>query len=182
MKDITFVNGDSSFTGGTKEVPVVGDESLWENTYLSIQDVNFATDKTSRLIYLDKNYNSKYYNFFNVYGYKNDTTIPEKKTPLIFCKNYIQYKNTLGELTTFRLDYDNTLSTKTDKTITDVYFKIKKGHQYQVNLPVTLPNQVYEKIRSNTLIKFNDGLFRILGIEGHDVSGKDEATLKLISM
>lgn len=182
MKDITFVNGDNSFTGGTKEVPVVGDESLWENTYLSIQDVNFATDKTSRLIYLDKNYNSKYYNFFNVYGYKNDTTIPEKKTPLIFCKNYIQYKNTLGELTTFRLDYDNTLSTKTDKTITDVYFKIKKGHQYQVNLPVTLPNQVYERIRSNTLIKFNDGLFRILGIEGHDVSGKDEATLKLISM
>jgi hypothetical protein len=134
------------------------------------------------LIYLDKDYNSNYYNFFNVYGFRNDTTIPELKTPLIFCKNYITYKNSLDELTTFRLDYDNSLSTKEDRTITDIYFKIKKGYQYEVDLPVRLPNSVYEKIRSNTMIKYNDGLYRILGIEGHDVSGKEEATLKLLSI
>lgn len=181
-KDITFVNGDSAFSSGVKEAPIISDAKIWENTYLSIKDVDFETDKTSRLIYLDKDYNSKYYNFFNVYGYKNDTTIPELKTPVIFCKNYITYKNSLGQFTTFRLDYDNELSTKDDKTITDVYFKIKRGYQYEVDLPVTLPNHVYEQIRSNTLVKFNDGLFRILGIEGHDVSGSEEATLKLLSI
>lgn len=181
-KDIDFVNGDEAFSGGTKEAPVIGDAEIWENTYLSIQDVDFETDKTSRLIYLDKNYNSNYYNFFNIYKFRNDTTIPENKAPLIFCKNYITYKNSLGELLTFRLDYDNELSTKTDKTITDIFFKIKKGYQYEVDVPVTLPNDVYFKIKSNSLAKFNDGLFRILGIEGHDASGTDEATLKLISI
>lgn len=181
-KDITFVNGDSSYSGGTKEAPVIGDASLWENTYLSIADKDYATDKTSRLIYLDKDPITKMYNFFNVYGFKNDTTIPELKTPLIFCKNYIQYKSSLGDLMTFRLDYDNTYSTKTDRTITDIYFKIKRGYQYEVDLPVTLPNQIYEKIRSNTLIKFNDGLYRILGIEGHDVNQGEKATLKLLSI
>ena len=182
LKDITFVNGDSAYTSGVTEVPVVADAKIWENNYLSIPEVDYATDKTSRLIYLDKDYNSNYYNFFNVYGFRNDTTIPELKTPLIFCKNYITYKNSLDELTTFRLDYNNELSTKEDRTITDIYFKIKKGYQYEVDLPVRLPNSVYEKIRSNTMIKYNDGLYRILGIEGHDVSGKEEATLKLLSI
>ena len=182
QKDITFVNGDSSFSGGVKEAPIISDAKVWENTYLTVQDVDFETSKTSRLIYLDKDYNSKYYNFFNVYGFVNDTKTPELKAPIIFCKNYIRYKNSLGQLTTFRLDYDNSSSTNLDKTITDVYFKIKKGYQYEVDVPVTLPNHVYEQIRSNTLVKFNDGLFRILGIEGHDVSGREEATLKLLSI
>lgn len=181
-KDISFVNGDSAFSGGTKEVPVVGDASLWENTYLSIQDTDFATDKTSRLIYLDKNLTSNMYNFFNVYGYKNDTEIPEKKASLIFCKNYLTYKNSLGDITTFRLDYDNELSTENDKTITDIFFRIKKSYQYEVDLPVALPNQIYNKIRSNTLVKFNDGLYQTKGIEGHDVLQSDKATLKLLSI
>jgi len=182
LKDITFVNGDTAFPSGVKEVPVIGDASLWENTYLSINDVDFATDKTSRLIYLDKNPSSKMYNFFNVYRYKNDTTIPELKTPLIFCKNYLNYKSSLGNMITFRLDYNNTLSTPTDRTITDVYFKIKKSYHYEVDIPVALPNDIYHKIRSNTLVKFNDGLYRVLGLEGHDVEGRSEGTLKLLSL
>lgn len=182
MKDITFVNGDEAFPSGVKEVPVIGDAKTWENTYLSIADVEYQTDKTSRLIYLDKNPETKRYEYFNAYGFKNDTTIPELKTMLFFCKNYITYQNSLGQLTTFRLDYDNSLSTKTDRTITDIYFKIKRGYQYEVDLPVTLPNQIYEQIRSNTLVKFNDGLFRVLAVEGFDVEQKESATLKLISL
>jgi len=181
-KDITFVNGDTAFPEGVREAPVIGDAKLWENTYLSIVEEDFATDSTSRLIYLDKDPDSKMYNFFNVYTYKNDTTIPELKTPLIFCKNYINYRNSAGDLTTFRLDYDNTLSTKLDKTMTDVFFRIKKGYQYEVDINVKLPNTVYDKIKSNSLVKFNDGLFQVLGIEGHDVFGVEEAKLKLISL
>ena len=122
------------------------------------------------------------YDFFNVHGYKYDSLIDEVKAPLLFCKNYLTYKNNLNVYKTFRLDYDNELSTKTDQTITDVFFNIKKGSQYEVDVPVTLPNDIYESIRSNTLVKFNDALFKVLGIEGHNVAMKGEATLKLITL
>ena len=181
-KDITFVNGDVAFREGVKEVPVIGDADLWQQNYISITDKDFATDKTSRLIYLDRDADTRLYNWFNVHGYKNDSTIDEIKAPLIFCKNYMTYKNNLNVYKTFRLDYDNELSTKTDQTITDVFYNITKGHQYEVDLPVKLPNNIYESIRSNTLVKFNDALFKVIGIEGHDVSMEDEATLKLITL
>jgi len=182
LKDITFENGDVAFRQGVKEVPVIGDAELWRQNYISIKEKDFATDKTSRLIYLDKDPDSHLYSYFNIQGYKNDTEIPEVKAPLLFCKNYLTYKNNLNIYKTFRLDYDNELSTKTDQTITDVFFNIKKGHQYEVDLPVKLPNSIYESIRANTLVKFNDALFKVLGIEGHDVSMQDEATLKLITI
>ena len=176
------MNGDVAFRSGVKEVPVIGDAELWRQNYISIKEKDFATDKTSRLIYLDKEPDTYLYSYFNIQGYKYDTEIPEVKAPLLFCKNYLVYKNNLNIYKTFRLDYDNELSTKTDQTITDVFFNIKKGHQYEVDLPVKLPNSIYESIRANTLVKFNDALFKVLGIEGHDVSMQDEATLKLITI
>jgi hypothetical protein len=182
MKDITFENGSVAFINGVREVPVVGDASLWENNYISIVDKDYATDKTARLFYLSKDPKSKLYDYFEVQRYRNDTTIPEVKAPLIFCKNYITYKNSLDKMITFRLDYDNELSTETDKAITDIFFNIKKGTQYEVDVPVTLPNEIYNKIRANTLVKFNDAIFRVLGIEGHNVKMNDKATLKLITL
>lgn len=182
MKDITFENGSVAFINGVREVPVVGDASLWENNYISIVDKDYATDKTARLFYLSKDPRSKLYDYFEVQRYRNDTTIPEVKAPLIFCKNYITYKNSLDKMITFRLDYDNELSTETDKAITDIFFNIKKGTQYEVDVPVTLPNEVYNRIRANTLVKFNDAIFRVLGIEGHNVKMNDKATLKLITL
>ena len=83
---------------------------------------------------------------------------------------------------TFRLDYNNELSTDYDKAITDIFFNIKKGTQYEVDVPVILPNEIYNKIRANTLVKFNDAIFRVLGIEGHNINMNDKATLKLISL
>lgn len=182
MKDITFENGTVAFISGVKEVPVIGDASLWENNYISIVDKDYATDKTPRLFYLDKDPNSKICNYMEVQRYRNDTTIPEVKAPLIFCKNYITYKNSLGQMMTFRLDYNNELSTETDKTITDIFFNIKNGTQYEVDVPVILPNDIYNRIRANTLVKFNDAIFRVLGIEGHNVNMNDKATLKLITL
>lgn len=182
MKDITFVNGGLPFRSGVKEVPVIGDAELWENTYITIQDKDFATDKTSRLIYLAKDPDTMLYDYFNIQGFKNDTEISEVKAPLIFCKNYITYKNALGGYDTFRLDYNNTLSTENDKTITDLYFNINTSQQYEIDVPVKLPNDIYAKIKANTLVKFNDGLYRVMGIEGHNVNMNDEATLKLITL
>lgn len=182
MKDITFVNGDVSYPSGVREVPVIGDSDIWENNYLTVQNENYATDKTSRLIYLDRNPQTNTIDYFNVLAYKEGTTLPEIKCPLLFCKNYINYKTSLNTTTTFRLDYNNSLSTDTDETITDVFFNIKKGAEYEIDLPVTLPNEIYAKIKANTLVKFNDGLFRVMGIEGHNVNMAGEATLKLITL
>ena len=182
LKDITFVNGDVAFDSGVREVPVIGDAELWNQNFISINEKDFATDKTARLVYLDKNPDTKLYEYFNVHGYKNDSTIDEVKARMIFCKNYITYKNTLGQYKTFRLDYDNSMSTKSDFTITDVFYNITKGSQYEVDVPVKLPNTIYEQIKVNTLVKFNDGLFKVMGIEGHDVSMQEEATLKLMTL
>ena len=182
LKDIAFVNGDSIFPSGVREVPIIGDADLWLNDYMTIQDQDYATDKTSRLIYIDRDPNSQVVNYFNVVGYRNDTQIPEIKTPLIFAKNYTVYDSQLGQRKIFRLDYDNSESTKSDETITDVFFNIKKGTQYEVDVPVALPNDIYAKIKANTLVKFNDCLFRVLGIEGHNIDMSDKATLKLITL
>ena len=182
MKDISFVNGSVAFPSGVREVPVIGDATLWENNYISIVDKDFATDKTPRLFYLSKNPNTKIYEYIEVQRYKNDTKIAEIKAPLILCKNYITYKNSLDKMMTFRLDYNNELSTDYDKVITDIFFNIKKGTQYEVDVPVILPNEIYNKIRANTLVKFNDAIFRVLGIEGHNINMNDKATLKLISL
>lgn len=181
-KDITFVNGSLDYTSGVHEVPIIGDAELWENNYMTIEDKGFATDKTSRLIYLDRNPDTGLVNHFWITKENNDTHMPENVMPILFCKNAITYESNLGIRKTFRLDYDNTESTDADETITDVFFNIKKGTQYSVELPVTLPNDIYAKIKANTLVKFNDCIFRVLGIEGHNVEMSDSATLKLITL
>lgn len=183
LKDIAFVNGDAAF-GGTKikSVPVIGDAELWENDYNTITEKDFATNKTSRLVYVKRDPDTNMIDYVNVQGYKDDTQIPEIKAPLFFVDNNIRYKSNLGVYKTFRLDYNNSGSTKNDETITDVFFNIKKGTQYEVDIPVTLPNDIYSRIKANTLVKFNDCLFRVLGIEGHNVNMSDSATLKLITL
>ena len=182
MKDINFVNGSVAFPSGVREVPVIGDASLWENNYISVSDKDYATDKTPRLFYLSKDPSTRMYEYIEVQRYVNDTNISEIKAPLILCKNYITYKNSLGKMVTFRLDYDNELSTEYDKAITDIFFNIKRGTQYEVDVPVILPNEIYNKIRANTLVKFNDAIFRVLGVEGHNINMREKATLKLITL
>lgn len=182
LKDITFVNGDAAFSGTTRSVPVIGDSKMWEENYSTIGEENYATDKTSRLVYLKRDADTNLIDYVNVQGYKDDTVIPEIKAPLFFVDNALTYKSNLGIYKTFRLDYSNTDFEESDESITDVFFSIKRGSQYEVDVPITLPNDIYTKIRANTLVKFNDCLFRVLGIEGHDVSMNSSATLKLITL
>lgn len=183
LKDISFVNGgDLNKDVKVHEVPVIGDAEMWENNYITIEGQAYATDKTPRLIYFDRDTETNLVNYFWIEGYVPDTKVSEYKCPLLFCKNYITYKSSLGSNKTFRLDYNNTESTESDQTITDVFFNIKNGAQYEIDLPVTLPNDIYASIKANTLVKFNDGLFRVMGIEGHNVSMNDQATLKLITL
>lgn len=182
MKDIKFVNTDAAFSGETKTVPVIADEERWENNYLTVEGQDPQTDKTARLVYLKRDPDTNLIDYVNVQGYKDDTQIPEIKAPLFFVDNQLTYKSSLGTYKTFHLDYSDTEFGKEDESITDVFFAIKRGTQYEVDVPVTLPNEIYSRIRANTLVKFNDCLFRVLGIEGHNVNMADTATLKLITL
>lgn len=182
MRDITFTGGTSVFPSGVKEVPIIADSTIWDKNWQSVQEDDFATNKNQRLIYLTKPNNSPWYDYFEVVRFKNDTQIPETKAPIPFCRNYYTYKNSLNQDMIFRLDYDNTLSTSNDQCITDLYYNITTADKYRVEIDVILPNQVYSNIRANTLFKFNDGLYRIEGIEGHQVNMNEKATLKLISL
>ena len=185
-KDITFVDLDvGSFV---HEVPVIGDAEMWENNYQTITEQEYALDKTSRLIYVDRNPASMMVNSFSIKVV--DSSMPSSSTSyvpkfamnMLLCNNYITYRSNLGVMKTFRLDYNNSESTESDETITDVFFNIKKGTQYSVEVPIKLPNDVYSRIKANTLVRFNDCLFRVIGIEGHDVNISDTATLKLITL
>ena len=182
MKDIKFVNTDAAFSGEVKTVPVIADEERWENNYLTVEGQDPQSDKTARLVYLKRDPNTNLIDYVNVQGYKDDTDIPEIKAPLFFVDNQLTYKSSLGTYKTFHLDYSDTEFGKDDESITDVFFAIKRGTQYEVDVPVTLPNDIYSRIKANTLVKFNDCLFRVLGIEGHNVNMTDTATLKLITL
>jgi hypothetical protein len=189
-KDITFRRLDSPghWFVYEYEVPVIGDAELWENDFNTITEKDFATDKTSRLIYIDRELISGLAKTFQIY--KVDTTLPSDGSSyvkkyacdMIYCHNYKTYVNNNGVQSYFRLDYDNTESSEHDETITDVFFNIKKGTQYSVEVPIILPNDVYSRIKANTLVRFNNCLFRVLGIEGHNVDMSDSATLKLITL
>lgn len=182
LRDITFTGGTSVFPSGVREVPIISDSQIWDNNWQSVQGESFATNKNQRLIYLTRLGNTPWYDYFEVVRYKNDTQIPETKAPIPFCRNYYTYKSSLNQDMVFRLDYDNSLSTSNDQCITDLYYNITTADKYRVEIDVILPNHVYSQIKANTLFKLNDGLYRIEGIEGHQVNMNEKATLKLISL
>ena len=83
----------------------------------------------------------------------------------------------------YYLDYSDVLNqSKNTRTITDIFFNLKVLTGYQVDVPVTLPNDLYSQIKAGTLFKLNDGLYKVAKIEGHDVSEYDNATLSMLTI
>ena len=68
------------------------------------------------------------------------------------------------------------------KTITDIFFNLRLQTGYQIDVPIKLPNNLYAKINSGTLVKFNDGLYKIRDVDGHDVAEQEDATLSLLTL
>ena len=97
-------------------------------------------------------------------------------------------RNNNGSLTEKKLimlDYDNTSDNTydgRDKTITDVFFNINMNDYYQVDIDMIIPNHIFNQIKSNTKILYNDGLWSVIEIDGHSVQEDEPATLSLKSL
>lgn len=168
--------------------PVISDAEMWgdEYTYELAQSEQFKTDYTMRLFYL-----------FNRKKYQNNTLLPldnyiqidgDKSFRLLIVDNQLwTYKsqgNGMQESKALMLDYDNS-GTNTydgrDKTLTDTFFNINMKDYYQVDIDMIMPNHIFNQIKSNTKIMFNDGLWSIIEIDGHSVQEDSECTLSLKS-
>jgi hypothetical protein len=83
------------------------------------------------------------------------------------------------------LDYNNS-ATNTNKgqrkTITDIFFNLQVQSGYEIEVPIKLTNELYKKINGGTLIKFNDGLYKVKSLNGHDVMENNDATLTLLTL
>ena len=97
-------------------------------------------------------------------------------------------RNSNGSITEKKLimlDYDNSSENTyegRDKTLTDVFFNISLEDHYQVDIDMIVPNHIFNQIRSNTKILYNDGLWSIIEIDGHSVLEDEKATLSLKSL
>ena len=173
-KTIKFINGWNGMQEYSYDIPVIADASDFDMVYMS-DNINMQTSKTSRFMYLLKNdYGT--IQTIPVMGYKNDTKIDEYKCSLIIPSPYLVNVNGKGMKTKFYLDYNQV---NAEDTITNTFFKLKDPQSYRIEIPVTLPNYIYPKITTNTLVKFNDGLYRVLELQGHDCKEEDKATLAL---
>ena len=185
LKDITFTGGTIAYRSGTEKVPVICDKSVWDGTFQLNDGTEPNTSLKSRFIYLSKDIITSRSKYIEVQKYTGDTTNTRIMTKLPLVTNYLESKDNLNVTHKFKVDYNNSpTNTRNglDKTITDSFFNITKPDVYQVDVDVALPNHIFSKMRSNTLVKFNDGLFRVVKVEGHDISMESTGTLSLISL
>jgi hypothetical protein len=183
-KTISYKNGYVDNPAGTFDAPVITDPKIWQPsyTYETAKNEGFYTDKTMRFFYLWKDPILLLYKHFT---FVNET---DWLVRLLWVRNFTV---TLAdapdgsiEERLFMLDYnpDDELKRQNIKNITSAFFDIRMSNSYQVDLPVILPNHMFKKLKASTLVKFNDGIYRLKMIEGHAVAEDGEATLSLLSM
>lgn len=181
--DVRFINGIGM---SVTEAPilVICDKQYYSNesSYANLEGESLNTSLTMRLFFLKKNINTTLYDY--IY-FKYD----ENENKEMFCKLLIP-TNSIVTATQdgnryYMLDYNNNVE-NTDggkrKTITDIFFKFKVQGGYEVEIPIKLPNVIYNKIKLGTLIRFNDGLFKVKSIEGHDITQTEDSTLTLLTL
>lgn len=170
--------------------PIIADSSIFdeEYTYELAQAEQFKTDYTMRFFYL---YNRKDIVNNNLIPRMNYIEIKGDKTfRLLIVDNQLwtYQRNNNGSLTEKKLimlDYDNTSDNTyegRDKTITDMFFNINMDDYYQVDIDMIIPNHIFNQIKSNTKILYNDGLWSVIEIDGHSVQEDEPATLSLKSL
>ena len=175
-KDIKFVNG-IGLTPSSAKIPVMADKGLFEESNYGLQEGSAPnTSKTMRFFFLGKNVDTDMYNYVEFY-YDQSTASSPHSCKLVIPSNYIETKAIGGGRRYYRLDYNT--PDGNSKSLKDTFFDIREYNNYEIDVPVRLTNDMYSNICHNTLIKFNDGLFRVKGIDGHDVSMNNEATLRL---
>lgn len=180
-KDIRFTNGQG-LTPQTASIMVIADKEKYDSsyTYLNAESDALETSKTMRFFFLGKNAATTMYSYIDFqYDLLNGT---RKDTRLLLPSNYIESNTTNGTKRLYMLDYNNSAMDNRRKTITDIFFNLRVQSGYQIDIPIKLSNNLYKRINAGTLIKFNDGLYKVMSIDGHDVMEQEDATLSLLTL
>lgn len=180
-KTMRFLNG-KGLSLKECDVMVIADKEKYDSTYtyLNAESDTLETSKTMRMFFLGKNPTTTMYNYIEFKYDELDGV--DKNTRLLIPSNYIETSTSGGDTRMYMLDYDNTALNKKRKTITDIFFNLRVQSGYQVDVPIKLSNDLYKRINGGTLIKFNDGLYKVMSIDGHDVMEQEDATLSLLTL
>lgn len=183
-KTIKFIGG-LGLSVKEAPIPVMASEDTYSSltSYVSKQNDKPETSLNMRFFFLSKNLTTTLYDYIEFkYDIVNNQTYTCR---LVIPTNNIITRRQGQKDTYYMLDYNNDVLSGNDirkKTITDVFFNFKLSDAYQVDVPIKMTNDMYSKINAGTLIKLNDGLYRVKSIDGHDVTGNDDATLSLKSL
>ena len=177
-KTIKFID---EYGSGNKvlDVPVICDKSKWsdETSYISQQGEKLQTNKTMRFFYI-RNGSSNYI-LFRYFVY--DETMTPQALLLIPSNECPPIQSSSSSSDVMLLDYDYTNS-GAKKTITSTFFNIKLQDGYEIDVPIKLPNEIYAKINAGTLVRFNDGLYKVTKISEHDVKEEEKSTITLTTL
>ena len=183
-KDIKFENGLGLSISGAP-ISVLSDAANWNDDYSygSAETDALNTSKTMRFFFLGKDISTTLYKYIEFkYDVRNGRDL---NCRLVIPSNHIETKQSDNSLRYYMLDYNNSIQNTNDgkrKTITDIFFNLYVQSGYQIDVPIKLTNDLYRKINAGTLIKFNDGLYKVKAIDGHDVSEQEDATLSLLTL
>lgn len=165
--------------------PIICYSRQWQEgwTYEMAQAEKLKTDFTMR--------------FFYIYNRKDANGVPlrnwiqingDRTFRLLIADNYIYGYSVgdtgLSETKAMMIDYNNSVENtrmNVDKTITDLFFNLKPQRSYNAEIELYLPISEYVKIKENTQIMFNNGIWRVESIDGVSTSEDEKAKLKLLS-
>lgn len=174
-RDIRFING-IGLTPSTAKVNTLATANEWGMSvnWASINSSNLNTNKQFRLFFLAKDDDTEMYKYIE-FPYAKDGD-NYKNARLLLTSNYMT-KKTLNGVSKYYLDYNENGVNPPNKTITDSYFSFTSPWSYEIETEAMLPNDVYARINGGTMLKFNDGIYKIIKVEGHDIEGLDTSTI-----
>lgn len=169
-KTINFVN----YTGmgvSLADIPVICSADNWSDP----ESKTLETSKTMRLFYISRN-GTTLLNEYVEFPYELNGRMWAR---LVVPSNSID----TGDRSFF-LDYSDDPVVTGDRYvgITESFFRILRQSSYQIDIPVALPNSIYQRMRAGAMVYFNDGLYRVKSIEGHDVNEISDGTISLITL
>lgn len=182
------------------DIPVIAETDIWSGDYdaASAQLESWQTNKTMRFFYINtKKIKELVSNsedamklitvYINIRENGAVHSRIEPKLKLIIPSNFIcTYRMIAGKKVEerFMLDYDNSINNikENDTTMTDKLFNINVKNSYQIDVNCALPNNVYAKIKANSIISLNGGLYNIKEISKHSIMGNSDSTVSLLSL
>lgn len=158
----------------TVYAPLIMKKDVYDlNDLRAVRKKGYATNLNSRLFYIknDDTIGNSYIEF----EYNEDN----KKARLLLTSPY----KTLGGMFSnkrFYLDYNSFNKPYTNhysNIQTKYYNNINTNTNYQIDIDMILPNHTFSEINSSSYVSFNDGIYKMVGIDGHDTDEKNPSTI-----